>query len=49
MQVEFLYLHLFGRPPTDREREVAATLLMDSPLPDLCLALLNTNEAIHVD
>ncbi|MFP6858773.1 MAG: DUF1549 and DUF1553 domain-containing protein [Roseibacillus sp.] len=48
-QIELLYLHLFGRPPTARELQIAAPLLDAGSFSDLCLALLNTNEALYVD
>jgi hypothetical protein len=48
-QVDLAYLLLFGRGPSDREKEIALPLLHDSSLTDLCLALLNTNAAIYID
>lgn len=45
-----LYLHLFARRPSAREQKIASDLLnTGGSFADLCLALLNTNEAIYVD
>ena len=44
-----LYLLLFSRPPSPSEREIATHLLSEASLRDLCLALINTNEAIYLD
>jgi len=48
-QLELLYLLLFSRPPSPSEREIATHLLSEASLRDLCLALINTNEAIYLD
>ena len=48
-QLEMLYLLLFSRPPSPSEREIATHLLSEASLRDLCLALINTNEAIYLD
>jgi hypothetical protein len=49
-RVAQLYLLLFAREPSADELKTTAEFLTNGgSLSDLCLALLNTNEAIYID
>ncbi|MCI0463174.1 MAG: DUF1553 domain-containing protein, partial [Gemmataceae bacterium] len=44
-----LYQVTLGRQPSTREWHLARAFLADSPLPELCRALFNSNEFVYVD
>ncbi len=48
-RIERAYRLTLGRPPTAAERERAAAFLRDSPLSELCRALVNLNEFVYLD
>jgi hypothetical protein len=51
-RLDRVYAILFGRPPFDREREIASEVLAADPAggwPRLAHALLMTNEFLFVD
>ena len=52
MKLDRVYAILYGRPPTDRERALAAEVLAADPAngwPRFAHALLMTNEFLFVD
>jgi len=48
-RIDRAYRLALGRPPTARELERAAAFLKDSPLGELCRALVNLNEFVYLD
>jgi hypothetical protein len=48
-RVELAYRLTLGRSPTTTERERAAAFLRESPLAELCRALVNLNEFVYLD
>ena len=48
-QIERAYRITLGRFPTENEKKRASEFLADSPLSELCRALLNLNEFVYVD
>jgi hypothetical protein len=48
-RVELAYRLVLGRSPTTAERERAAAFLRESPLTELCRALVNLNEFVYLD
>jgi hypothetical protein len=48
-RIDLAYRLAFSRPPTDAEHIRAAAFLKQSPLSELCRALLNLNEFVYLD
>jgi hypothetical protein len=48
-RIERAYRLALGRLPTKNERDRARTFLRDSPLSELCRALINMNEFLYLD
>jgi Protein of unknown function (DUF1553)/Protein of unknown function (DUF1549) len=48
-RIDRAYRLILGRAPSERERGRAAEFLKESPLAELCRALVNTNEFVYLD
>ena len=48
-RIDRAYRLALGRPPTAKELERATAFLKDSPLSELCRALVNLNEFVYLD
>ncbi|MDB5308383.1 MAG: hypothetical protein JWO38_2585 [Gemmataceae bacterium] len=48
-RIDRAYQLAFGRPPSPAERDGAAAFLKESPLSELCRALINMNEFVYLD
>jgi hypothetical protein len=48
-QVERAYLLAAGRPPTEKEKELAVAFLQRQPLREFALAMFNLNAFLYVD
>ncbi len=48
-KIDRAYRLILGRAPSERERGRAEAFLKDSPLAELCRALMNTNEFVYLD
>jgi uncharacterized protein DUF1553 len=48
-RIDRAYRLALGRPPTAKEQERAQAFLKESPLSELCRALVNLNEFVYLD
>lgn len=48
-QIDRAYQLAYGRPASDRERQLAAAFVAEHGLADLCLLIFNSNEFLYVD